>query len=338
MTIRSGASRHPTVKKRTTLFARQNWKLVIGVAVVVLGLFILLMNFSDRPATPRSVSRPIVVRDGLIVKGTGPELYLFKKYALHQIISPTVDQQAQARPVTDDFLAQYAHGEPVDRNGLSISPVSKDSQLFPVRLLWWGLGSVIFLLGGGWLLAQTSRSDNVNNQPQLTSSLRQATIYSEQIERLLKDSPKRQQQQLLTQIRRWQQAIEDLTQTVAGLRQDELIQHDLDSVPGFIADLERQLTAESHPDLRHHLEYTLTQRKNQLMAIEQLQTTVRRAEIQIETTVAVLGTIYSKLLANQSVFQVADYSRLLDEVDEEVQRLQDYLEALKEVKLGSLLC
>jgi hypothetical protein len=334
MTIRSGAPRHPSVKKGTTPFARQNWKLVIGVVVVVLGLFILLLNFSGRTATPRSVSTPIVVRDGLIVKGTGPELYLFKKYALHQIVSPTVDQQAQAQPVTDDFLAQYAHGEPVDHNGLSISPVSNDSQQFPSRLVWWGLGGVIFLLGGGWLLAQTSQSDNVNNQTRLTSSVRQAAIYSEQIELLLKSSPKRQQQQLLAQIRRWRQAIEELAQTVAGLRQDELIQRDSNSVPGFIADLERQLTTESHPDLRRHLEYTLTQRQNQLMAIEQLQTTVRRAEIQIDTTVAVLGTIYSKLLANQSVFQVADYGRLLDEVDEEVQRLHDHLEALKEVKLG----
>ena len=69
---------------------------------------------------------------------------------------------------------------------------------------------------------------------------------------------------------------------------------------------------------------------------EQLQAITGRAEIQVETTVAVLGTIYSKLLANESTFRVADYGRLLDDVDEELHCLQDHLEALKEVKLRGL--
>ena len=66
----------------------------------------------------------------------------------------------------------------------------------------------------------------------------------------------------------------------------------------------------------------------QQRSLEQLQTTRRRAEIQIERTAAVLGTIYSQLLTYRSTSRVADYQRLADAVAEEVQRLQDYLEAL----------
>jgi hypothetical protein len=72
-----------------------------------------------------------------------------------------------------------------------------------------------------------------------------------------------------------------------------------------------------------------------LVALETLQNTIKRAEIQIESTVSRLGTIYSQLLTSQSTSQVADYSRLAENVDEEVQVLQEQLEALREVKLGA---
>ena len=59
--------------------------------------------------------------------------------------------------------------------------------------------------------------------------------------------------------------------------------------------------------------------------------------MQIESTVSMLGTIYSQVLTGQSTSEVADYSQLSTEVDEEVRLLQDYLEALREVKLGDAL-
>ena len=47
-------------------------------------------------------------------------------------------------------------------------------------------------------------------------------------------------------------------------------------------------------------------------------------------------TIYSQVLIAQSTNQIADYSHLLAEVDEEVSLLQDHLEALEEVKLATV--
>ena len=91
---------------------------------------------------------------------------------------------------------------------------------------------------------------------------------------------------------------------------------------------------ETNAGARTELEHTLVNRKNQLAALKRLQGTMRRAEIQIESTLSALGTIYSQLLTGQSTDHVADYSRLSAEVDEEVRTLQDQLEALQEVKLG----
>ena len=72
--------------------------------------------------------------------------------------------------------------------------------------------------------------------------------------------------------------------------------------------------------------------KAQLAALDELQETMQRTEIKIESTGSVLRTIYFQMLTAQSTDQVADYSRLSGEIDEEARTLQDHLEALKEVK------
>jgi hypothetical protein len=140
-------------------------------------------------------------------------------------------------------------------------------------------------------------------------------------------------QQLGLQIEHWTGAIQDLVQRINSLQQDELIRRDLKAVPAAIADLEARLHHESDDAIRAQLERTLANRRKQLVSLEQLQNTVKRAEIQIESTLSLLGTIYSQILTGQSTSHVADYSRLSAEVDEEVRLLQDQLEALREVKL-----
>ena len=83
------------------------------------------------------------------------------------------------------------------------------------------------------------------------------------------------------------------------------------------------------------LERTVNNRRHQLAVLKKLQRSIQMAEIKMESTLSMLGTIYSQILAGQSTRQVADYRRLLNEIDEEVHTLQDHLEALEEVKLTS---
>ena len=168
--------------------------------------------------------------------------------------------------------------------------------------------------------------------------LERARAYQNQIESMAKASPEgivqSRRQDLAAEVAEWVWAIEKLARRVDSFQHDALIKQDLQTVPQAIKDLETRLADETDADVREQLERTLANRQSQLVSLEQLQSMMKRAEIQIESTVSSLGTIYSQLLTGQSTDHVADHSRLLAGVDEEVHRLRDQLEALEEVKLG----
>jgi hypothetical protein len=169
--------------------------------------------------------------------------------------------------------------------------------------------------------------------------LAKARDYKEQIDNLIKSTSDQKArarlQDLAAQVSEWVKAIEDLAKRAHSFHQNTLIHQDLEAVPKSIAELEARLANETSEPTRLELERTLANRKNQLAALKRLQDTINRAEIKTESTLSALGTIYSQILTAQSTDQVADYSRLSAEVDEEVLTLQDHLEALEEVKLGT---
>jgi hypothetical protein len=203
--------------------------------------------------------------------------------------------------------------------------------------LWW-LAWVVALAWGGWLVWQLFGEDKAaaNNEEQLKIYLDQAQVYKAQINQVLKATSNKndaaRQQQLTVQINVWVEAIQDLGQRIDSLRQDHLIGQDMAVVPKAIENLATQLADEADAVTRLQLERALINRQHQLASLESLQSTIKQAEIQIENTLSLLGTIYSQVLTSQSTNHLADYGRLSAEVDEEVNRLQDQLEALQEVK------
>lgn len=324
-----------------TLSSHADWRLLIVITVAILGLLILLLTLTRPTEAGVLTATPMVIRDGLIVKGSGPTLYLFKRYMLHQIVTPSESQQKLARRVKDDFLRQYSCGEPVNAAGQPLpETVVKDSavclaqgplfisRLSPrwMMLLWLlGLAGLTALMwnGIGWVQQQ--------QKSQLTY-LQQGKLYTTQIERLLQANPDRQSGELLNQVNRWQQNLEELVQRLTNLQQNEAVYWDFATIPATIASLEQQAALETNLVLRTQLNQVISQRKNQLEVLEEWQSMLRQAEIQVEMTAALLGTVYSQLLTQQSTTHVTDYRRLTRQVGEEVARLQDYLEALQEVK------
>lgn len=174
--------------------------------------------------------------------------------------------------------------------------------------------------------------------PTIQAHLDKARSYKEQIDAYIQattDPLSRDRlQDLSNQINEWTEAIEVMAHRIGNYRQNEVISQDLKSVPQSIKKLEEQLDSETNPAIRAEIERTLANRKNQLATLQQLENTMKQAEIKMESTLASVGTIYSQLLTSQSTNHVADYSRLSDDVNEEVRTLQDHLEALEEVKLG----
>lgn len=177
-------------------------------------------------------------------------------------------------------------------------------------------------------------------KPVLKDQVKKARTYQAQIKSLLKSSSKQtihiRQADLTNQIDQWVQAIETLAERVESFRQNSVIQTDLVAVPQSISDLERRLASETDESTRAELDRTLAVHKNHLEALNRLQGTINRAEIKIESTLSLLGTLYSQMLTSQSTNHVADYSRLSEDVEEEVHILQDHLDALGEVKSGRI--
>jgi hypothetical protein len=178
--------------------------------------------------------------------------------------------------------------------------------------------------------------------PMVDASLRDDLIrvrtYRAEIERLLKTAPNEPQrlrlQDLSTQFEGWQREVERMAERISAFRRNAVVQNDLQTVPVAIRKLLNQIEHEKDANVKVSMERTLATRSQQWGALQKLQSTMRHAEVQFESTVSSLGTVYSQALAGHGTNQVADYSHLAAEVNEQVGRLNDQLNALEEVKLG----
>lgn len=171
----------------------------------------------------------------------------------------------------------------------------------------------------------------------LEQQLAQVKTYRQAIDNLARNSPASRKQQLAELSGRfgeWEKSVQQMAERITTFRSNGVVQQDLRTVPDSIRKLEDQLKTEKDDIVRAQLERTLNTRRNQLVALEKLQATMRHSEIQLESAVASLGTIYSQALANQSTNTIADYAGLATDVDDQVRALQDQLEVLEEVRLG----
>ncbi|MEO6062886.1 MAG: hypothetical protein ABIQ99_13190 [Thermoflexales bacterium] len=168
----------------------------------------------------------------------------------------------------------------------------------------------------------------------LAAQLAQARTYQKAVNDLARGASGGRLTELSTQFDAWVKSVEAMSGRIQGYKENPVIQQDLTSVPASIKRLEGQLASETDERVRAQLEAALVSRRNQLGALEKLGGTMRQAELQLENTVAALGTIYSQALAGQSTNQVAGYADLAGDMNERVRVLQDQIEALEEVKIG----
>ncbi len=237
---------------------------------------------------------------------------------------PAIPVEAESAPAVQEAVTSYGFGRVP---GLPKLWGAAFGAIFPAALPW--LGGGVILSGAMWLAWRRFGPKTRPGQEAVAAALR----YQAQIERALKTTPGDQaQQQLRVRIAAWIKAIQDLARRIAVLQQDDLICREQSAVPRAIEALQAQLARTTDAALHRQLQRALANRQNQLASLEGLQRTITQAEIQIENTLSLLGLIYSQILTGQSTRHMADYSRLAAEVDEEVQRLQDRLEALREVK------
>jgi hypothetical protein len=183
--------------------------------------------------------------------------------------------------------------------------------------------------------AQT-QPQSFRTSKEMQSRLNQARAYKREIDRLVDTTsdPMRKDKlrQLSSDVDTWMHTVEEMSQRIDSFKGNQVIQNDLATVPQSIQKLTTQLNEESDPRVKQSIERTLAARADQMNSLQKLQSLMRQAEVQLENSIAALGTIYSQALATQSTTRVADYSHLSLELEEQSKMLRDQLEALEEVK------
>jgi hypothetical protein len=155
------------------------------------------------------------------------------------------------------------------------------------------------------------------------------TAIQEQPEGLLRD-------ELLNTFRQiddWLEHIYNLTEKISRYRlRQQKINQDKMRAQRRIEELEADFIAEDDPSVKKQMMATIQSLKRQLETLAVVENTMQRAQLQIDNSLAHLGTIYSQtLLMNAKDIDSNQARRLRLEISEEVTELGEVLLAMDEV-------
>jgi hypothetical protein len=136
----------------------------------------------------------------------------------------------------------------------------------------------------------------------------------------------------------WISHMYDLALHIDAFEENELVRRDRSMVPQQIAAARRRLEIESDDAVRNDLQTQIDQLNKQFDNLQATESSAKRAEIQLESTLTALGTIYAQmsLLGTKDV-DSARAQRLRGDIQDEVASLQDTIEALDEVQSQRLM-
>ncbi len=174
---------------------------------------------------------------------------------------------------------------------------------------------------------------------ELNAKLKEAEQYRQRIQAvveqqrsgLLRDRMK----STTAQVYDWIANMVELARRLDNFRGDPVIKRDLETVPKEIAQLEARLNREPNPRVREQIAATLESSRRQYAALQELRSRMQRADLQLDHSLAALGTVYSQLLLIGSKDVDSDRAqRLHEDIRGEVLALQDLVDSLNEVYTG----
>lgn len=131
----------------------------------------------------------------------------------------------------------------------------------------------------------------------------------------------------------WIGQMYDLALHIDAFEKNELVERDRRAVPQQIEKVKQRLKIERDDAVRRDLEDQLRQLELQLANLEATTSSVKRAEIQLDSTLSSLGTIYAQMsLIGTKEVDSSRAQRLRLEIKDEVNQLQDTIAALDEVQ------
>jgi hypothetical protein len=130
----------------------------------------------------------------------------------------------------------------------------------------------------------------------------------------------------------WVGNMVQLARRIDAFRGDQIIRRDLTAVPRDIENLKRRLALERDASVREQMTTTLESSQRQLEALQELKGRMERADLQLDHSLAALGTVYSQFLLIGSKDVDSDRTdRLSDDIRDQVLALQDIVDSLNEV-------
>lgn len=138
----------------------------------------------------------------------------------------------------------------------------------------------------------------------------------------------------LNQVNNWIAAMYDLAIHIDSFEGNELVERDIRMVPQQIEKVKIRIERETDDRVREDLERQLHLLQQQRANLEQTKNSIKRAEIQLETTLSSLGTVYAQmsLLGTRGSVDGSKQQRMRLEIQDEVMSLQDTIEAMEEVQ------
>lgn len=137
---------------------------------------------------------------------------------------------------------------------------------------------------------------------------------------------------VLQKLKSWEERVGQLADRLTLYENDELIQRDVRETPGHIARLQRQLSLEAEPEMQQQIRRTLAAYEEQLRQLELLGRVMKRTRLNLDDTLAAMGTVYSQLqVLNAMDIDGPTATRIAEDIDREVERLNDLLAAMSDV-------
>ena len=135
------------------------------------------------------------------------------------------------------------------------------------------------------------------------------------------------------QIDEWLESIYNLARRLDRYKQEkDILDRDKKRAHARIDQLSRRLIEEDDPAVRDQINETVVGMQRQIDTIDALENTMQRAELQLETTMTALGTIYSQtMLVGAKDIDSGRAKRLQQDIAAEVTELDDVLIAMDEV-------
>jgi hypothetical protein len=134
------------------------------------------------------------------------------------------------------------------------------------------------------------------------------------------------------QIDEWLSNLYLLAQRLDVYEADAVIRQDMRSVPLAIQNLQAKLKIEGDASVREQMQQTIESKKAQLANLSQLESTMQKAGLQMDSTLTAMGTIYSQLLLiNMKDVDSGRAQRLREDITEQVKQLQDVVSSTDEV-------